>query len=84
MFAPPPCLIPYTPAKLGVGGGSFDSDSKWRDCLANEEATEERLELRDEAIEAGRGGGVGNFDVSANRVSSRLESSAWSALILLH
>lgn len=60
----------YNPAKLGVGGASFKSASKCRDCLANEEATDERLELRDEAMDAGRGGGVGSFEVSAKSVSS--------------
>lgn len=73
--APLPLIFIYISARLGVGGGSLYSASKCRDCLANDEATDERLELRDDEIDAGRGGGVGSFEVRAKSVSSRCGSS---------
>lgn len=47
---------------LGVGGASFISRSP-RDCRKDSDAADDRFELReDEAIDAGRGGGVGIFE----------------------
>jgi hypothetical protein len=61
-------MLVYTLEMLGVGGVSLDSPSapmercfNWR---WNVDAMDDRLELRaEEAIEGGRGGGAGIFEV---------------------